>query len=1167
MAHVTIPDTLAEAVYESVTGTGPLNFTFPWVRKTDIKVRVNGTLLADNAWSVAGQTTLDGGFVGGNITLVSSVSAAKVIATRETEPGRTTDFAAGGAKPTDINTALDLIHAVMRDFKTLAVKRGIRFGAGDPTELIIPDAVTRANTILAFGPDGAYNPSSKVNVDIVASISAAIQAVADISASVVAVADPDVIAALELLATVGNLANLEAVSDPVVLAALEAIKADLDLAPNSNILNALTNANAAIAARAAAEVARDKAVGYSDADLNVPVEYTGQAEGTEVLTFNPATAVVLATNVITYAGHGLLEGQQLQYRKGSGGTIMGSTGGVLTDNLNVYAVETTTNTFKISLTEGGTAIDLTTIGAGTSHQFYPVRSAKHHAYKAKGYADSARSDAINTADDRAAIQSIFLGDFANAGDAWASPNAVANRSYYFNTTTNQNRVLGSVAPADSPFIQSFASQAEAEAGVVTGKNMDPALTAAAIAALAPAPTLSSQAEAEAGTNNTKSMTPLRVRQAIKIIAEWEHLKEYPYVGDGTSHPVSEWLTGGALDRGYANLAAIQADFPHVAATTDEIDWACIQAALNTNRDVFLPFAAGYFTNRVLQMTQVGQRLRGARTGEAAQIIANHTSGDVLNLRARGQEVEYLLINASNARNAEPYGLNRGIVIGGNGLSSITGFKIKKCIVTRQPGDAYMVIKEAVGGEFDSCYAQDNKGHGFVADDGTIDATTVKTRCGMLTFEACRSTGNGGNAAAMAPNGGQSCYRFTFNNFEAFDCAWNLHNAGTNPGGIVGLVNAQLYGLVENLTVAESSGFDDTNYNATTLANGDARIAKATRSQGIWLTGGDYLEVSVPRFLNLSASGTIGANFKGLDIDAGYVALAQSIGWTVGSGCTGEIRIVDSSFYSTTPVDAESAINVKVDNLNKKSVPGSNSLFGVDEVRATTISANTINALAGTVLIEGQGDAADDLQGIYFAGGGVPLPDGYEVKIINIQPYNITLKDGLSNLFTSTGADKTLAPDQAVTFVANGGNVYEVAIPGAASSVIGIIAEGTVGSTVTLTAINTETQILQLASVVIAADGLYEITASMTFAHRDANPANYSMRVKQDASLIDVHGYKSVKDAATAEEHLFCSKKIALTAGTYNFTSYLLQDAGTVFAQVFANSTSNRSNFMQIVRLA
>jgi hypothetical protein len=78
-------------------------------------------------------------------------------------------------------------------------------------------------------------------------------------------------------------------------------------------------------------------------------------------------------------------------------------------------------------------------------------------------------------------------------------------------------------------------------------------------------------------------------------------------GTGASTPVSEWLSGGARDRGYADLAAIQADYPHVAGLTDQVDWAVIQGELdavgddrNRSRDVVLPTGV-YLLHRELTL--------------------------------------------------------------------------------------------------------------------------------------------------------------------------------------------------------------------------------------------------------------------------------------------------------------------------------------------------------------------------------------------------------------------------------------------------------------------------------------------------------------------------------------------------------------------------------------
>lgn len=118
MAHVTIPDEEATIVYLNQTGTGPYSFTFTYFSAADIRVYVDEALLSSSAWSVTPATTLTGGYVGGVITLVDSVTEAAVTIERLARPGRASDFGVGGARPQGIDSAFDKLHAIVRDIHT-----------------------------------------------------------------------------------------------------------------------------------------------------------------------------------------------------------------------------------------------------------------------------------------------------------------------------------------------------------------------------------------------------------------------------------------------------------------------------------------------------------------------------------------------------------------------------------------------------------------------------------------------------------------------------------------------------------------------------------------------------------------------------------------------------------------------------------------------------------------------------------------------------------------------------------------------------------------------------------------------------------------------------------------------------------------------------------------
>jgi hypothetical protein len=79
----------------------------------------------------------------------------------------------------------------------------------------------------------------------------------------------------------------------------------------------------------------------------------------------PTSAVNAGTDVITFAGHGLSDTDQITYNQVGGGTLMSN----VTDGQTVFARDVTTNTFKIAATSGGTAID---IGTGHNAQTFTI---------------------------------------------------------------------------------------------------------------------------------------------------------------------------------------------------------------------------------------------------------------------------------------------------------------------------------------------------------------------------------------------------------------------------------------------------------------------------------------------------------------------------------------------------------------------------------------------------------------------------------------------------------------------------------------------------------------------------------------------------------------------------------------------------------------------------
>lgn len=93
-------------------------------------------------------------------------------------------------------------------------------------------------------------------------------------------------------------------------------------------------------------------------------------------------------------------------------------------------------------------------------------------------------------------------------------------------------------------------------------------------------------------------------------AEQVSVKDYGALGDGSGQTVINWYTIGATNyRGYANLAAVQADYPHVTSTDDTIDWAGSQAAVNSNAKRVMFASGSHVFNKPLKTKHTGSYYR------------------------------------------------------------------------------------------------------------------------------------------------------------------------------------------------------------------------------------------------------------------------------------------------------------------------------------------------------------------------------------------------------------------------------------------------------------------------------------------------------------------------------------------------------------------------------
>ena len=110
------------------------------------------------------------------------------------------------------------------------------------------------------------------------------------------------------------------------------------------------------------KTAADRFLVYSSAFRTLKILATYSVTGTTPRDNNATFTANAGTDTLTSAGHGLNNDELINFT--SSGTLPGGIGS-FDDGFFYYVVNKTTNTFQISLTPGGSVIDITSAGSGT----------------------------------------------------------------------------------------------------------------------------------------------------------------------------------------------------------------------------------------------------------------------------------------------------------------------------------------------------------------------------------------------------------------------------------------------------------------------------------------------------------------------------------------------------------------------------------------------------------------------------------------------------------------------------------------------------------------------------------------------------------------------------------------------------------------------------------
>jgi hypothetical protein len=238
------------------SGTGPYAFTFEILAETDIAVYKDDTLLTlttDYSVSINANGT-------GSVTLVTSpVGATQIAIVGDRAIERISDFVTGGDFfANTVNDEFDSL-TIFAQQNSEAVSRALIAPQTDPTtiNMTLPRKADRANKYLAFDSDGNPAPGdTAVEVAAIASISDEIEAVAAIDTEITTVAGID--------SEVGTVAGISSAVSTVSGIASNVTTVATNIADINTVVtnivdiqNAEQNADDAIAAKVAAEAARD----------------------------------------------------------------------------------------------------------------------------------------------------------------------------------------------------------------------------------------------------------------------------------------------------------------------------------------------------------------------------------------------------------------------------------------------------------------------------------------------------------------------------------------------------------------------------------------------------------------------------------------------------------------------------------------------------------------------------------------------------------------------------------------------------------------------------------------------------------------------------------------------------------------------------------------------
>ena len=184
------------------------------------------------------------------------------------------------------------------------------------------------------------------------------------------------------------------------------------------------------------------------------------------------------------------------------------------------------------------------------------------------------------------------------------------------------------------------------------------------------------------------------------------------------------------------------------------DTAAIQAAVTAANGgtVYIP-AGTYITSATITCSVIGASIVGDSAGVSI-ISATHTNGAVIRFTRRFSNLRTIALTASGARAAATNTLGFGVQFESEDVPDSTTIRMQDCVcdnvsIQNQPGTAFYWVGPADQGSImSSCYANSNRGHGYVQDRGLLSGrVNLALVSGCMTIDTCLFYFNGGNGVA------------------------------------------------------------------------------------------------------------------------------------------------------------------------------------------------------------------------------------------------------------------------------------------------------------------------------------------------------------------------------------------------------------------------------------